>query len=87
MSGFTNNLSNLPPGCSDAHIERQQGVKPKPKRDDLRDAATEAYNTLVDAMDTLIVCDHISMMRHPQLVDKMHRAVNGLKRAIHACKP
>lgn len=25
MSGFTNNLSNLPPGCSDADIERAQG--------------------------------------------------------------
>ncbi len=27
MSGFTNNLSNLPPGCTDAAIERAQGKR------------------------------------------------------------
>jgi hypothetical protein len=55
--------------------------------DALRAAGTNAYNALVDAMETLIVSDHISMMRHPQLVDKLHQAVNGLKRTLHACKP
>lgn len=57
------------------------------ERNDLRDAATYAYNALVDAMETLIVCDHISMIRHPHLVDKLHQAVNGLKRTIHVCEP
>lgn len=54
---------------------------------ELRRAATEAYNTLVDAMETLIACDHISMIRHPQLVDRLHRSVNGLKRTVQVCEP
>lgn len=76
-----------------AALMRERGLPPQlydemeRERDALRATATDAYNALVDAMETLIVCDHISMMRHPQLVDRMHQAVNGLKRTLHACKP
>jgi hypothetical protein len=51
--------------------------------DVLSDAATHAYNAINSTMQTLLACDHVSMLRHPQIVDGLHQALNGLKRALH----
>lgn len=40
MSGFTHNLSNLPPGCSDSEIEAQCG-EDEISEDQLQDARQE----------------------------------------------
>lgn len=49
----------------------------------VRDAATDAYNAINSTLQTLLACDHVSMLRHPPIVDELHRALNGLKRALH----
>lgn len=50
---------------------------------ELVNAATESYNAIRNTLDTLLVCDHVSMLRHPQIVDGLHRALGALKLALH----
>ena len=50
---------------------------------ELVDATTDAYNAIRNTLDTMLACDHVSMLRHPQIVDGLHRALGTLKRALH----
>ena len=63
MTGFTANLSNLPPGCTAADIERQSGEREhhvrcpqsdswKPDRDTLVDVAYELVNVYDEELAT-----------------------------------
>ncbi len=49
--------------------------------------SADAYNAINNAMQTLLACDHVSMLRHPQIVDGLHQALNGLKRFLAKEQP
>lgn len=51
------------------------------ERNALWDAATEGALAIDKVLQTLILTDHVHVLRHPHLVESLHRALGTIKRA------